>query len=217
MPDFAARRTAMVDTQVRPADVTRFPIIDAFLRTPRERFVPDALLEAAYVGENLPLMPERVLLAPRTQAKMIEALAPKPTDLVLDVGCATGYTSALLARLSEAVIALEEDPVLAAEAQGAFAEIGVDNAVVVEGRLAEGAPQHGPYDAIAVQGGVEEVPGPLLDQLKEGGRIAVPFMEDSLGVVRLGAKYDDAVTWRYAFNASAPVLPGFHKARVFRL
>ena len=217
MPDFAARRTAMVDTQVRPSDVTRFPIIDAFLRVPRERFVPDTLAEAAYVGENLDLGQGRVLLAPRTQAKMIEALAPRPTDLVLDVGCAAGYTSALLARLAEAVIALEEDPMLAAEAQGTFAELGVDNAVVVEGPLAAGAAQHGPYDVIAIQGGVEEVPIALTDQLKEGGRIAAPFMEDALGVVRLGAKFDDAVTWRYAFNASAPVLQGFHKASVFRL
>ncbi len=217
MPDFAARRTAMVDTQVRPSDVTRFPIIDAFLRVPRERFVPDALAEAAYVGENLALGQGRVLLAPRTQAKMIEALAPRPSDLVLDVGAGAGYSSALLARLGEAVIALEEDPALAAEAQAAFAELGVDNAVVVEGKLAEGAPQHGPYDVIAVQGGVETLPEALADQLKEGGRIAVPFMEDALGVVRLGAKFDGAVTWRYAFNASAPVLPGFHKARVFRL
>ena len=218
MPDFRARRTAMVDTQIRPSDVTRFPIIDAFLRTPRERFVPDALLEAAYVGENLPLGPDdRVLLAPRTQAKMIEALAPGPSDLVLDVGCAAGYTTALLAHLAEAVIALEEDPSLAAEAQAALAEIGADNAVVVEGPLAEGAPQHGPYDAIAVQGAVEEVPEALCDQLKEGGRIAALFMEDRLGVARLGSKWDGAVTWRYAFNAAAPVLPGFHRPRVFRL
>lgn len=221
MPDFTARRIAMVDTQIRPSDVTRFPIIDAFLHVPRERFLPDALREAAYVGENLPLAPElrsgRVLLAPRTQAKMIDALAPTPSDLVLDVGCATGYTAALFARLADAVIALEEEPDLAAEAQAALAETGADNAVVVEGPLAEGAPQHGPYDVIALQGAVEEVPRALCDQLKEGGRIAALFMEDRLGVVRLGAKWDGAVTWRYAFNASAPVLRGFHKPRVFRL
>lgn len=207
----------MVDTQIRPADVTRFPIIDAFLRTPRERFVPDALREAAYVGENLPLGEGRVMLDPRSQAKMIEALAPQPTDLALDVGCATGYTAALLARLSEAVVALEEDPDLAAEAQAALAEIGVDNAVVVEGPLAEGAPQHGPYDVIAIQGAVETVPEALTDQLKEGGRIAALFMEDRLGVARLGSKWDGAVTWRYAFNAAAPVLSGFHRPHVFRL
>ena len=217
MPDFAARRTAMVDTQIRPSDVTRFPIIDAFLRVPRERFAPDALAEAAYVGENLDLGQGRVLLAPRTQAKMIEALAPGPSDLVLDVGCATGYTSAVLARLADAVIALEEDPVLAVEAQTALSDIGADNAVVVEGPLAAGAAAHGPYDAIALQGGVEEVPEALCEQLKEGGRIVAPFMEGMLGVVRLGSRHDGAVTWRHAFNASAPVLPGFHKARVFQL
>ena len=216
MPDFAARRTAMVDTQVRPSDVTRFPIIDAFLRVPRERFVPDALAEASYVGENLDLGGGRVLLAPRTQAKMIEALAPQPTDLVLDVGCATGYAAALLSRLAEAVVALEEDPALAAEAQAALAETGADNAVVVEGPLAQGAAQHGPYDVIALEGAVEEMPVALTDQLKEGGRIAAVFMEDRLGVARLGAKWDGAVTWRYAFNAAAPVLPGFHKAHAFR-
>lgn len=217
MPDFAARRTAMVDTQIRPSDVTRFPIIEAFLHVPRERFLPDALREAAYVGENLPLGPGRVMLAPRTQAKMIDALAPSPSDLVLDVGCATGYSAALLARLAEAVIALEEEPDLAAEAQAALAETGVDNAVVVEGPLAHGAARHGPYDAIAIQGAVEEVPQALCDQLKEGGRIAALFMEDRLGVARVGAKWDGAVTWRYAFNAAAPVLRGFHKPRVFRL
>ena len=217
MPDFAARRTAMVDTQIRVADVTRFPIIDAFLRSPRERYLPDGLAEVAYVGENLTLGPDRVLLAPRTQAKMVEALAPGPSDLVLDVGCAGGYTAAVLAHLAEAVVALEEDPAMAAEAQAALAEMGVDNAAVVEGPLAKGAPQHGPYDVISIQGAVEEVPDALCDQLKEGGRIAALFMEDRLGAARIGSKWDGAVTWRYAFNASAPVLPGFHKAPVFRL
>jgi protein-L-isoaspartate(D-aspartate) O-methyltransferase len=216
MPDFAARRTAMVDTQIRPSDVTRFPIIDAFLRIPRERFVPDALREAAYAGDDLPLGEGRVILAPRTLAKMIEAIAPQRGDLVLDVGCGTGYAAAVLSRLAEAVVALEEDAELAAEAQAALAETASDNAVVVEGALAEGAARHGPYDAIIVEGAVERMPEALTDQLKEGGRIAAIFMEDRLGVVRLGSRWDGAVHWRHSFNAAAPVLSGFHKPTVFQ-
>lgn len=217
MPDFAARRTAMVDTQIRPSDVTRFPVIDAFLRTPRERFVPDRLAEAAYVGENLDLGGGRALLAPRTQAKMLDALAVGPGDLVLDVGCGGGYSAAILAHLAEAVIALEEDEALAAEAQASLAEAGADNAVVIRGPLVEGAPRHGPYDVVVVEGAVEDVPETLSAQLKEGGRIAALFMEGALGTARVGAMWDGAITWRHAFHAAGPVLPGFNKAPVFRL
>jgi protein-L-isoaspartate(D-aspartate) O-methyltransferase len=217
MPDFAARRVMMVDTQVRPSDVTKFPIIAAMLEIPRERFVPGALAEAAYAGENLEIAPGRVLLEPRTLAKMLDALDLRRDELVLDVGTGLGYSAAVIARLAEAVIAVEEDPALAAEAEAALASIGADNAVVVTGPLAEGAPQHGPYDAITIQGAAEEVPEALLAQLKEGGRIGCLFMEGALGVCRIGRKHDGRVTWRFAFNAAAPVLPGFARAPVFSL
>ena len=85
------------------------------------------------------------------------------------------------------------------------------------GPLAEGATDHGPYDVIIIEGGVEEVPQSLTDQLKDGGRIACLFMEDRLGVVRIGYKQDGRVTWRFSFNASAPVLPGFAKETAFAL
>ncbi|HMO07252.1 MAG TPA: protein-L-isoaspartate O-methyltransferase, partial [Paracoccaceae bacterium] len=94
MADYATRRIMMVDTQVRPSDVTKFPIIDAMLAVPRETFVPDALREAAYVGENLDLAPGRVLLEARTLAKMLDALDLSPGDLVLHVGAGLGYGSA---------------------------------------------------------------------------------------------------------------------------
>ena len=107
MTDFTNRRTLMVDTQVRPSDVTKFPIIEAMLHVRREVFVPDDKLEAAYAGENLPLGPGRVILEPRTFAKMLDGLAIEPTELVLDLGCGLGYSSAVLARLAEAVVAVE--------------------------------------------------------------------------------------------------------------
>lgn len=204
-----------MDTQVRPSDVTKFPIIDAMLRVPRERFVPDEKREAAYVGENLDLGGGRVVLEPRTLAKMLEAADIQPDELVLDVGAGQGYSAAVIARLAEAVIALEENRALAAEAERALAEEGVDNAAVVEGVLAEGAAQHGPYDVIMIEGAVEHMPEALTAQLKDGGRIVAIFAEGALGVVRVGYVIDGNVSWRFAFNASAPVLPGFEASRAF--
>lgn len=217
MPDFAARRTMMVDTQVRPSDVTKYPIIAAMLAVPRERFVPEAMQEAAYAGENLGLAPGRVIFEPRTLAKMLDALDLQPGELVLDLGAGLGYTAAVVARLAEAVIAVEEDAGMAEAAEAALAGIGADNAAVIAAPLAEGAPKHGPYDAILVEGGVEMLPDSIPRQLKEGGRIACLFMDGALGAVRIGRKHDGAVTWRFAFNASAPVLPGFAAAPEFAL
>ncbi len=217
MSDFAFRRNMMVDTQVRPSDVTKFPIIDAMLSVPREVYVPRDKVEAAYVGENIEIAPGRVMLEARTLAKMLDALDIQPGDLVLDLGCGLGYSAAVIARLAGTVVAVEEDEALAAEAQRVLSQEGVDNAVVAAGPLAAGAAKHGPYDVITVQGGVEEVPAAVLAQLKEGGRIAAVFMDGPLGTVRTGLKADGRVVWRFAFNAAAPLLPGFARARGFVL
>jgi protein-L-isoaspartate(D-aspartate) O-methyltransferase len=215
MTDYAARRTVMVDTQVRPSDVTKFPIIDAMLDVPREAFVPRHLREAAYMGENIDLGGGRVILEPRTLAKMLDSLDIRSSELVLDVGSALGYSAAVIARMAEAVVAVEEDDDMAEEAQGLLSENGADNVIVHHGPLAEGAQEHGPYDVIVVQGGVGELPQTLADQVKQGGRIACLFMEGALGAVRIGYKIDGDISWRYAFNAGAPVLPGFERHKAF--
>ena len=217
MPRFSDRRTMMVDTQVRPSDVTKFPIIAAMLAVPREDFAPAALREAAYVGENLTVAPHRVLLEPRTFAKMLDALDIGPDELVLDVGSALGYSAAVIGRMAEAVVALEEDATMAAEAEAALAAAGADNVVVVRGPLAAGAAKHGPYDVITVEGGISALPPALVDQLKEGGRIACLWMQGGLGTLRVGLKSGGRLNWRSAFNAAAPVLPGFAAAPEFTL
>lgn len=217
MTDFAARRRMMVDTQVRPSDVTKFPIIDAMLSVPRELFVPSEAREAAYMGENVDLGGARVVLEPRTLAKILDALDIQPDELVLDLGCGLGYSAAVIASLAEAVIAVEEDAAMATEAQDLLSQAGIDNVAVVEGALSDGAAKHGPYDVITVQGAVEHLPEEITDQLREGGRIAVLFMEGALGVCRIGYKIDGIINWRFAFNAGAPVLPGFERRRAFVL
>lgn len=215
MTDYAARRTVMVDTQVRPSDVTKFPIIDAMLDVPREAFVPRHLREAAYMGENIDLGGGRVILEPRTLAKLLDSLDIRSSELVLDVGSALGYSAAVIARMAEAVVAVEEDADMANEAQSLLSENGADNVIVHHGPLAEGAPEHGPYDVIVVEGGVGDLPQTLIEQVKQGGRIACLFMEGALGAVCIGYKVDGDISWRFAFNAGAPVLPGFERYKVF--
>ncbi|WP_394182277.1 protein-L-isoaspartate O-methyltransferase [Yoonia maritima] len=207
----------MVDTQVRPSDVTKFPIIDAMLSVPREQFVPDQLREAAYIGENLDVGGGRVLLEPRTLGKMLDALDVQPNHVALDIGCGLGYSTAILANLCEFVVAVEDDEARAEEAQALLSGQGVDNAAVMAGPLAEGSEKSGPYDIIMIEGGVQSVPDALLAQLREGGRIACVFAEGNLGVVRIGHKLDGLINWRFAFNASAPVLAGFEKTAEFAL
>lgn len=207
----------MVDTQVRPSDVTKFPIIDAMLSVPREAFVPSTMREAAYVGENLDIGGGRVLLEPRTLAKMLDVLDIKPTEVILDIAPGLGYSTALLAHMAEFVIGVEDDESRAEEAQSILSEQGIDNAAIISGALAEGAAKSGPYDVIILQGAVEVLPDSLLAQLKDGGRIVSIFAEGDLGVVRIGYKMEQRINWRMAFNAGAPVLTGFAKKAEFAL
>ena len=217
MTDYKTRRKIMVDTQIRPSDVTKFPIIDAFLFVPREKFVPDGKREAAYIGENFQIGQSRVILEPRTLAKLLEALDINNDELVLDIGTGLGYSSAVISLVAEVVIAVEDDSSLASEAEEILSEIGADNVVVEINKLEEGAPEHGPYDVIIIQGGVEEIPGSILKQLKNGGRVGAIFIEKGLSTAKIGFKLNDKINWRYSFNAAAPVLPGFFKQKDFAL
>lgn len=204
MVDFTQRRVTMVDTQVRPADVTKFPILDAMLSVPREKYVPDAARDLAYMDNPINLGGGRQLLDARAIGKLLEVLEPTPKDLVLEIGAGLGYTTALLAHLAEAVVAVEEDEDLARDAEQVLTAEGVDNAALIAGPLAAGSAKHGPFDVIAIFGGVEEIPDAIIDQLKDGGHIAAVFMEGAVGEVRVGVKAGGTVTWRMAFNATAP-------------
>ena len=217
MIDYKTRRKIMVDTQIRPSDVTKFPIIDAFLSVPREKFVPDGKREAAYIGENFQIGPSRIILEPRTLAKLLEALDINNDELVLDIGTGLGYSSAVISLVAEVVIAVEDDSSLASEAEEILSEIGADNVVVEVNKLEEGAPEHGPYDVIIIQGGVEKIPGSILKQLKNGGRVGAIFIEEGLGTAKIGFKLHDKINWRYSFNAAAPILTGFFKQKDFAL
>ena len=215
MSDYAARRRMMVDTQIRPSDVTKFPIIEAFLSIEREYFVPMESRDTAYVGEHIQIGNHRVILDSRTLAKMLDAVDVTDSELVLDVGSGYGYSAAIIAHLAEAVVALESEDKPFNEMQNALIDHGIDNVIVEHGPLFCGAASHAPYDVIFIQGGVELIPNEILTQLKEGGRIVAIFMQGSLGSVKIGYKLKNDVSWRFAFNAGAPILDGYKKEMTF--
>ncbi len=217
MTDYSSLRTAMVDHQIRPSDVTKYPVIEAMLAIRREVFVPDGLKAVAYTGEHLDLGRGRFLLDPRIFAKMLDVLDVGPQDLVLDLGCGLGYSSAVIARMAEAVVAVEEDETLVRDAEEALAVESVDNAVVMQAPLSAGAPQHGPYDALILEGSVEIVPDTLLAQLKDGGRLVAIFAGKGAGHCRFGVKTEAGVSWRTVFDCTAPALPGFARELDFVL
>jgi protein-L-isoaspartate(D-aspartate) O-methyltransferase len=221
MIDSTAQRINMVESQVRTSDVTDRRIIRAMLEVPREAFVPEPRRALAYMDAPVPVTtasagsPARALLAPRTFAKLVQLAEIAPTSVVLDVGCATGYSTAVLARLVKAVVAVEVDASLAAQAAETLRKLDVSNAVVVQGALEVGAPVHAPFDAILLNGAVEQVPDALLGQLRDGGRLVGVRAEGPAGRGqvwrRRGAVYDS----RPMFDAGADPLPGFSRQPEF--
>lgn len=215
MTDFSAARRAMVDNQVRPSDVTRYSIIDAMLWCPRELFVPRIRREIAYADAEVPLNEARALMNPRTFAKMLDAAAIGSGDLVLDLAPGTGYSTAVIARMAEAVVAVEPDEDLARTAQQLMDRLEVVNAAIAVGDPTAGDAQHGPYDVIFVNGAVEQLPETLTGQLKDGGRLVAIFVEGAVGRCRVLLRSGRSVSGRPLFDATAPLLEGFEKPREF--
>jgi len=219
MADFAIQRIAMVESQLRPNEVFDRRLIGAMRALPRENFVPPRLREVAYIDDALEVFPSidgapaRFLLAPMVLAKLIQLASVEPQDSVLDIGCATGYSTAVLAGLARSVIGLEAEPELAEAARSALRELAISNAEIVTGALAEGHAARGPYDVILLNGSVPEVPAALLAQLKEGGRLVVVISRNAAnpnqGTAYLLVGVAGEVSGVPHFDAGARPLPGF--------
>jgi protein-L-isoaspartate(D-aspartate) O-methyltransferase len=213
MTDFAAARRNMVDGQIRTADVTDLRILWAFQETPRERFVPADAASLAYVDFDLPVASHRFLMKPRVFSKLLQVAGIKGTDRVLDVGCATGYSAAILSRVAAQVVALEENADLARMAREALADR--PNVEVVNGALAAGCTASAPFDVIVLEGATEVVPEALLRQLSEGGRLLCILGGDAAAKAMLYLRSAGDVGGRAVFDAAGPVLPGFTRPPAF--
>lgn len=214
--DFAKARRNMVESQLRTNRVIEPAIVTAMGSVPRERFLPDALAAVAYIDEDLPLGGGRFLMEPMIFGRMLQEAMPGPEDAVLLIGCGTGYSAAVLAKLCSAVIALERDSGAAAKAQALLSGHGADNVVVVEGPLEKGWPDEAPYQLVLFDGAVDEVPQAIIDQLAENGRIvAVISNGEGPGRATLIERRGGVVSRRTLFDANTPVLPEFVKSTGF--
>lgn len=218
MVDFPGLRTKMVDGQVRPNDVTDLRIIDAMGEIAREDFAPDDQRELAYLDRDLPLgegRGARVLIQPMVLARLLQLASITPKDKVLEVGSGSGYGAAVIARLAGSVVALEQDPRLAAIARQRLS--GTANAAVVEAPLWGGVPAGAPFDVIILNGAVGRFPEALAGQLATGGRLLLVEGEGYAARAMLYVRSDAGVSGRSLFNASVPLLPGFEPVEAFAL
>jgi protein-L-isoaspartate(D-aspartate) O-methyltransferase len=213
--DFATARASMIDCQLRPNEVNDDRIISAIRAIPREAFVPKAKRSIAYVDEDIAVCDGRYLMEPVIFARLLVAADIKASDLVLDIGCATGYSSAVIAGLCDAVVALEEHDELAQMAEKKLAEQDIMNVAVVKGDLTKGVAKQGPYDVIYIEGAVDEVPAALVKQLKEGGRLLCVLLEGGVGRGHIIEMKDGIPAGRNLFDANVEPLVGFQKAEGF--
>ncbi len=213
MPNFADLRRTMVDGQVRTGGVTDLRLLAVLLDLPRERFVPQDKIDLAYLDRDIVVSgegrPARKLMKTMVLAKLLEAVDLSENDRVLDIGCATGYSAAVIGRLAGTVTALEEDPDLLQAAKRALAEVNAGNVSVVSGPLKAGWPAGGPYDVIILDGATEVVPQDLHGQLKPGGRLACVLRQGPAGRAMIYRSLEGELSGRPIFDAVAPLLPGF--------
>ena len=221
MTDFGAQRLAMVESQLRPNEVTDSRLLAAMRSLPREEFVPPRLRVLAYIDEAIEIFPSvdgapaRYLLAPMVLARLIQLAAVGPKDTVLDIGCGTGYSTAVLAQLGGKVVGLEPEPELADAARKTLRKLGIANAEIVQGPLAGGYRPEAPYDAILLNGSVPEPPEALLEQLREGGRLAAVLSTGIQGKAYRFVKVAGEASGVPHFDAGARPLPGFQPAPAF--
>lgn len=216
MTDYSDARFNMVEGQVKPNKVTDSALMNAMLNVPRDKFVPKAVRGIAHVDEDVPIGNGRYLMEPMVFGRLVNDANVRPTDIVLDIGCGYGYSTAILARLCSTVVALESDGTMAGKAADILAELGADNAVVLTGDLTAGWPDQGPYDVIFINGAVDHVPQGILDQLADGGRLATVLASaGGRSAGYLYQKFGETVSKIERFDAYTPYLPGFEPKPVF--
>lgn len=218
MADYKAARENMIESQIRPNGITDGRVIAAFAAVPREMFVAKDRRSIAHMDEDVPLdglgsASPRALMEPMAFARLVQLAAISPGDFVLDVGCATGYSLAVIAHLAQSAIGIEQDAVFAEIAAEKLDKLEVSNAAVLNAPHASGCPDEAPFDAIVISGRIPIVPQALLDQLKDGGRLVAVVGDDRLARAQLFTRHGTTFANRTEFDATIAALPGIEVER----
>jgi len=209
MIDYAGARQHMINSQIRTNDVTDPAILTSFRAVPRENFVPAGQRALAYSDVHIETDKGRYLIRPRDFSKILDAAEILPSDIVLDIACGRGYSTAVLAGLCDTVVGLDDDEDRVNHASDLLMKSDVTNAAIVKGDLKSGAREHGPFNVIVISGSVSEVPKTWLDQLANGGRLVAVIQNGPMGRVTVFTRSGDAIGERVVFDASVPTLVGF--------
>ncbi|MFZ5609045.1 MAG: protein-L-isoaspartate O-methyltransferase family protein [Pseudomonadota bacterium] len=216
MADAACLRTTMISGQLLPNKVTDGRVIQALKAVPREHFVPKALRSLAYIDEDIEVAPGRYLLEPMVFARLVEEAKIASGDLVLDLNCASGYSTAVLAQLAGTVLAVEPDEDLARLASENLLALEIGNAAVVAGQPQEGYAKEAPYDVIMLNGAIDYLPPALVAQVKDGGRIAGVRMDKGVGRGFIATKVRGTLGVVDFMDANVPILAGFTQPKGFQ-
>ncbi len=218
MDNFAIARRNMVDNQIRANKVTDPALIEAFLSIPREDFVPTGKETVAYVDEDLSLGGGRFLIEPMVLSRLLQEADIDGSDIVLDVGCCTGYSTAVISRIAASVIGIDENQDHINTANENLAKLEIDNAGVILRDLVDGYSEQKPYSLIIINGSVEHIPDKLLDQLVDGGRLVavIKGKNDKLGKAKIYNKLKNSISSRFLFDAGTPAILSFAKAQGFQ-
>ena len=208
IPDFAAARLAMVDSQLRPQGVTDPAVVAAMGAIARERFLPDHTRPLAYVDRAVAIGDGRFLAAPAVLGQLLTAMMAAPGQRALVVGAGSGYSAAVLGAMGLTVVAVESAPELAATARAQ----GID---VTQAPLEKGDAKRCPYDRILIDGAVEHIPDAIIDQLAEGGRLGAALVDRGITRLIVGRKSGGAFGYLSLGDAGSPVLPGFARPKAF--
>jgi protein-L-isoaspartate(D-aspartate) O-methyltransferase len=208
IPDFAAAREAMVESQLRPQGVTDPAVIEAMGTVQRERFLPSHTRPLAYVDRAVAIGHGRFLPAPAVLGQLLTQMKAERGQRALVVGAGTGYSAAVLAAMGLKVTAVESAPELAAAAR--------DQRVnVIEGPLDEGCSKGAPYEQILIDGAIEYIPEAIVEQLADGGRLGTAIIDRGITRLIVGRKAGTAFGYLSIGDAGVPALPGFTRPKAF--